>query len=108
MKRAKRLRGRQVADYVTSEYGVALLLDQHVNRPGHVPGTLGDALAELAGHADVDHPEGWSDHDEQELLAIYLERRAKTTMTDAVKRGDAVRAAMTAGTISGSRGSFQA
>ncbi|MBK8168484.1 MAG: hypothetical protein IPK64_21245 [bacterium] len=33
------LNNRSVADYVTSECGVALLFDQHVNRPGHVPGT---------------------------------------------------------------------
>ena len=41
--------GRAVADYVTSEAGVALLLDQHVNRPGHVPKTLQAAVAAVAG-----------------------------------------------------------
>ncbi|HEV2766067.1 MAG TPA: SH3 domain-containing protein, partial [Pyrinomonadaceae bacterium] len=30
---------RFVGDYVSSECGVALILDQHVNRPGHVPKT---------------------------------------------------------------------
>jgi hypothetical protein len=105
---SERLRGRSIADYVTSEYGIALLLDEHVNRPGHVPGTLGDALAELAGHADVDHPDHWSDHEEQELLAIYVERRATTSMTDSAKRAEAVHAAMTFAIISGDRGSFQA
>lgn len=102
-----RLRGRDIATYITSEYGIALILDEHVNRPGHVPGTLADALDELATHADVDQPQAWADHEEQELLSIYLERRATTTMTDAAKRGETVRTAVTAGTISNRRGSFQ-
>jgi hypothetical protein len=101
------LHGRRVCDYATSEYGVALLLDEHVNRPAHVPGTLGGALDELATHVDVRHPDDWSDAEEQELLALYLEHRATTSITDGAARAEAVRAAMTRGTISGRRDSFK-
>jgi hypothetical protein len=101
-----KLRGRSIADYVTSEYGVALILDQHVNRPGHVPSTLVDALAELARVVDVDHPDQWSDEEERELLEIYLHRRAGTSMTHGAARGEAVRAAVEAGRLSDRRGSF--
>ena len=31
-----RVKDRKLSDYVTSEVGVALVFDQHVNRPGHV------------------------------------------------------------------------
>ena len=41
------LGGKAVSDFITSELGVALLLDQHVNRPGHVPKTLGHRDQEL-------------------------------------------------------------
>ena len=38
------LEGRPICDFITSEYGVALLLDQHVNRRGDVITTLVEAL----------------------------------------------------------------
>jgi len=104
----KGIRRRVVADYVTSEYGVALLLDQHVNRPGHVPVTLLQAVDELAQHTDVARPELWTDHEERELLNLYLERRAMTNMTDSVKRADAITRAVRQGVISDQRGSFVA
>jgi hypothetical protein len=104
----KGIKGRLVSDYVRSEYGVALLLDQHVNRPGHVPATLRQGVDELEQHTDVAHPELWTDHEERELLDLYLERRAMTNMTDSVKRGDAIKSAVRQGVISERRGSFVA
>jgi hypothetical protein len=102
----KAIRGRLVADYVSSEYGVALLLDQHVNRPGHVPATLAKAVAELEQHTDVAHPESWTDHEERELLVLYLEQRAMTNMTDSDKRADSIKRAAAQGVIADRRGSF--
>ncbi|MDQ1353730.1 MAG: hypothetical protein QG657_4037 [Acidobacteriota bacterium] len=32
-------------DLMTSQYGLALILDNHVNRPGYIAGCLGKALA---------------------------------------------------------------
>jgi hypothetical protein len=102
----KAIRTRVVSDYVSSEYGVALLFDQHVNRPGHVPSTLAKALEELALHVDVSQPQNWTDHEERELLDLYVEHRAMTNMTDSNKRAEAIRRAVQQGLISDRRGSF--
>ena len=102
----KAIKTRVVADYVSSEYGVALLFDQHVNRPGHVPSTLAKALEELAHHVDVSRPESWTDHEERELLDLYVEHRAMTNMTESNKRADAIRRAVQQRLISDRRGSF--
>jgi LysM repeat protein len=39
------LQGLALSQLLSSEYAVALLLDQHVNRPGHVIGCVADAIA---------------------------------------------------------------
>ena len=44
---------RPVRDWLSSELGIALVLDEHVNRPGHVPGTLASAIAAI-GAAGTD------------------------------------------------------
>ncbi|HWP60547.1 MAG TPA: peptidoglycan-binding domain-containing protein [Candidatus Acidoferrales bacterium] len=99
----KRIFGRFVADYVTSELGVALLFDQHVNRPGHVPATVAQAVREL--NRELGAPESWDDDAERRLLEHYLELRHKTSMTDSKKR--ARRILSLAGTVlSPQRGSF--
>lgn len=95
---------RPVADYVTSEYGVALLLDQHVNRPGHVPQTLEKAVAQMEGAEDPQH---WSNDDEQRLLELYVDLRAGTSMTDSNKRAHTLSEAVGNGIISNRRGSFR-
>jgi len=102
----KAIRNRVVADYVSSEYGVALLFDQHVNRPGHVPSTLAKALEELAHHMDVSKPENWTDQEESALLDLYVEHRAMTNMTDSSKRADSIHRAVQRQLISDRRGSF--
>ena len=81
------INGRPIADYVTSECGVALLLDQDVNRPGHVPGTLAKAVSRMGGASDPQH---WSDDDEARLLDLYVELRAATSMTDSDKRAHVI------------------
>jgi Putative peptidoglycan binding domain len=98
--------GHSVADYVSSEAGVALLLDQHVNRPGHVPKTLAQAVRQLASLAA--NPAGWTDDDERKLLHAYIELRAATSMTDSDKRAQAVLEAASRGVVSTRRGSFAA
>lgn len=98
---------RFVADYVTSEFGVALLLDQHVNRPGHVPGTLSKAVDKLIAQLGTNNPATWTDTQERKLLDIYIDLRAGTSMTDSTKRADTIRAAVKAGLASDKRGSYQ-
>jgi hypothetical protein len=96
----------RVQSYVTSEYGVALLLDEHVNRPGHVPGTLAGALdAFVTGRGAAD-PAAWSDGDEAALLKLYVERR-QGTMTDSDNRAQRIADAVSKRTLSAARGSFQ-
>jgi hypothetical protein len=100
--------GRVVADYVTSEAGVALLLDQHVNRPGHVPKTLAQAVDQLARVGGAGDPAGWSDAEERDLLKEYVGLRSGTSMTDSDKRAQVVLDAVSRGVISDRRGSFAA
>jgi hypothetical protein len=95
---------RFVGDYISSEYGIALLLDQHVNRPSHVPGTLARAVAQFAGG----DPQGWQDTQEQKLINLYLQQRALTSMTNSQQRAQAILAAVNKGLASNKRGSYQA
>ena len=96
-----------VSDYATSEYIVALLLDQHVNRPAHVPKILTNAVAALNGVIDIENPGDWGDYEEKTLTDKYLELRADTSMTDSQKRADRIFKHVTDGTISNKRGSFK-
>jgi hypothetical protein len=91
-----------VSDFVTSEYGVALLLDQHVNRPGHVPKTLSIAINAFPKK----DPKAWTTDDERKVLASYLAERAKTSMTDSEKRAKSIKNSVDAGELSDERGSF--
>lgn len=97
---------RFVGDYVSSEYGVALLLDQHVNRPGHVPGTLQRAVSAFVAQLGADKPQGWQDAQEASLIKLYLQKRADTSMTDSDARAKKILDAVNAGLASGKRGSY--
>ena len=107
------VRNRVIADYVTSEFGVALILDEHVNRPGHVnppPGqksTIGKAIDQFVSERGSDDPENFTDSDEGRLLDIYLQIRKGTNMTDSEKRANTVGDAVNAGLASDKRGSYQ-
>ena len=99
--------GRALSDYVTSEFGVALLLDQHVNRPGHVPKTILAAIkAEIASGARQD-PALWSDATERGALKRYITQRRATSMTNSDKRADVTKAFVSKGLLSDTRGSFR-
>ncbi len=103
-----RIKGRFIADFVSSEFGVGLLLDQHVNRPAHVPSTLAAAVDHFIDSTGKSDPATWNDTDERNLLNIYIERRSHTSMTDSLARADRVRQAVAAGLASNKRGSFAA
>src|SRR5712671_188559 len=90
-----------VGDWLRSEYGVALVLDEHVNRPGHVPGTLGAAINRLPGPID---PASWGDADEAALIARYIDARNATTMTDPAPRADRIGKCVSGGSLSDKRG----
>jgi Bacterial SH3 domain len=102
-----RIRNRFIADFVSSEFGVALLLDEHVNRPGHVPGTLAGAVDQFIASTGKSDPTTWTTQDEAALLNIYIQRRNNTNMTDSNNRANRIRQAVTNGLASAERGSFQ-
>ena len=104
----KHIRDRPIADYVTSEFGVALLLDQHVNRPGHVPKVLAAAVDAYVGQLGADDPDGWETAQEAQLLDIYLNMRDDTSMTDSRGRAERTRSAVDKGLASAERGSYKA
>lgn len=95
-----------VSDLVTSEYGVGLILDNHVNRPAYVRQCLVKALAKTR----LSKPAGWGDDEERALIKAYLAIRVthgRSPMTNAVKRGRVTKKYVTNGTISDRRGSFK-
>jgi len=98
--------GHTVHDYVTSEYGIAQLLDQHVNRPGHVLATVSKAVDAIVATLGKDDPASWTTQDERQMLETYVTLRASTSMTDSTKRADAVARAADNGLASRERGSF--
>ena len=97
----------KVGQWLSSEYGVALMLDEHVNRPGHVPGTLLSAVTALQGGGPALDPTGWSSDDELKLIQQYLAERAKTTMTDSDGRAKSIEDEVSKGLLSDRRASFQ-
>ncbi|MDQ1350615.1 MAG: binding 1 protein [Acidobacteriota bacterium] len=97
--------GYYISDLVTSEYGVALVLDNHVNRPGYVAPCLAQAMKQ----ARLVEPDKWETAQEGSLLDEYIKIRATyghSPMTDADKRAAAIKKYLDNGTISGARGSY--
>ena len=104
---SSKLEGYALSDLITSEYGVALLLDNHVNRPGYVRGCVAEAL-ERSGLTASDMA-GAGDEGEQLVIRNYLDVRetfGKWPMTDARQRANVTRGYVVDGIISADRGSF--
>jgi peptidoglycan hydrolase-like protein with peptidoglycan-binding domain len=103
----KIIEGHPVSAWLTSELGMAHLLDEHVNRPSHVPDTLAVALrAVLAAGSAKRDPAQWSTKVEEKLVQEYLRRRAGTTMTDSPARANRLASLASAGKLSTERNSF--
>ena len=101
-----RVRGYFIADLVSSEYGVGLLLDNHVNRPAYIKPCLEKAMDQTG----LANPQNWDAADERKLIDAYLEIRethGRNPMTDAAKRAAVTRKYLDEGIISDERGSFQ-
>ncbi len=95
-----------VSDLITSEYGVGLILDNHVNRPAYVRQCLAKAIT----RAGLPDPSGWGTEEERKLIAAYLDIRVthgRSPMTDAEKRARVTKKYLDNGTISDRRGSFE-
>ncbi len=98
--------GHRISKLVTSEYGVGLLLDNHVNRPSYVRRCLERALDRTA----LGDPSGWGTEEERRLIDAYLDIRVtygSSPMTDAPKRARVTKKYLARGVISDRRGSFE-
>ena len=98
--------GHRIAELITSEYGVGLILDNHVNRPAYVRQCLQKALTQTG----LDNPSGWGTAEERRLIDAYLAIRVNhgaSPMTDAEKRARVTKKYLDRGVISDARGSFK-
>jgi peptidoglycan hydrolase-like protein with peptidoglycan-binding domain len=101
-----RPQGHYIADLIKSEYGIGLLLDNHVNRPGYIKKCLEQALEETG----LTEPENWTTDEERKLIEAYLKIRenfGRSPMTDAAKRAAVTKKYLDEGVISDERGSFE-
>lgn len=105
--RQSRLGGFALSELITSEYGVALLLDNHVNRPGYLVGTLERALKRQGRTASQLAAAG----DEAGFLREYLRVRKEfggtRAMTDSDRRAEVTRSYVNDGLLSDRRGTFE-
>lgn len=101
------LGNRPLSDFVSSEEAVTHLLDQHVNRPGHVPKTIVQAIADIVSKPGKKDPATWGDADERAVVARYLALRHATSMTDSAGRAKRIADAVSAGRLSDRRGNFK-
>ena len=101
------VRGRPAGAWMTSEQGVALVLDEHVNRPSDVRGTLTAAVDAMIAGGTSDDPAQWGDAQEAELIRRYIAQRNTTRMTDSAKRAEQIARCVQQGMISDRRGSYR-
>jgi HEAT repeat protein len=97
--------GHRISELITSEYGVSLILDNHVNRPAYVRQCLEQALK----RTELSDPSTWATEDERRLIEAYLDIRVthgSSPMTDAEKRARVTKKYLDLGVVSDSRGSF--
>ncbi len=103
------INGFTLSEIITSEYGVALLLDNHVNRPSYVQGSVQQAMQQTG----LNNPTMWGTAEERRVIDAYLQVRTTFTtgsynpMTKAQERAAVTKKYLDNGTISAERNSFQ-
>ena len=102
------INGHDIAEIITSEYGIGLVLDNHVNRPGYIKPCITNAVkrAGLAGS----NPKDWGTTEENKVIDQYIKIRetfGRSPMTDAAKRARVTKKYLDKGIISNERGSFK-
>lgn len=93
---------------ITSEFGVALMLDNHVNRPGYLFKCVGEAIT--ACNSTPDRMANGSEALEREVIERYLSIRetfGRRPMTNAKHRGEVTAAFLARGEISSARNSYR-
>lgn len=99
--------GRTINELLSSEYAASLLIDQHVNRPGHVKEAVASALKQ-AGITAAQLASG-SDTDELKVINKYLVIRrtfGNSPMTNSDTRAKVVKNFLDKGLISAKKRSF--
>lgn len=100
--------GFSLNQIITSEYGVALILDHHVNRPAFVQPSVQLAM-QRTGLMD---PRNWGTAEEMRVIEAYLQIRTtykhgnSGPMSDANRRAERTKRYLDSGVISNTRGSF--
>ncbi|MDX2245856.1 MAG: hypothetical protein SF052_03710 [Bacteroidia bacterium] len=100
-----------IGDLITSEYGMSLILDHHVNRPGHLM-SFSIGKTDILGHAlrnaglENTNPKEWKTPEEMKLLDAYLSLRYASNMTDSQHRAERIKGCLDRGELSGERHSF--
>lgn len=100
-----RVKGHFIADLVTSEFGMGLLLDNHVNRPAYIKPCLVKAMDQTG----LTSPQNWGTGAERRLINAYLkirETHGRSPMTHAARRAAVTKRYLDTGIISDERGSF--
>jgi LysM repeat protein len=103
-----KLGGYRICDLLSSEYAAALLLDNHVNRPGYVVSCVAKAAGNT-GRTWQQLAEG-TDSDEMRLIKEYLavrETYGRSPMTDSTHRAAVTQKHLDSGRVSAKRGSFR-
>jgi hypothetical protein len=101
--------GSLLSTVITSAYGVALLLDNHVNRPAWIKPCVELAMQQTG----LSNPSTFTDQNERDLIQAYLNVRhtytdgSITPMSKSLIRAQSIYAEVTAGKLSEARGSFQ-
>jgi len=106
---AQSINGFTLSEIITSEYGVALILDHHVNRPAYVQPSVERAMQRTG----LQNPTFWSTTEERQVLEAYIDIRktlstgSAAPMADADRRAQTTRRYVQNGIISDQRNSFQ-
>ncbi|MEL7533386.1 MAG: hypothetical protein AAFN10_18880, partial [Bacteroidota bacterium] len=96
-----------ISELVSSEYGLALLLDHHVNRPGHLMTKWKrDFLGKALTNSGLTNPEVWTTAEEKQFIEAYLILRNASNMTHAKQRADRILRYLELDLLSDQRGSF--
>lgn len=96
--------GLSINDMLSSEYAASLLLDQHVNRPGHVKKVVASSLSQ-SGITPQQMANG-TDADELKVINKYLAIRRTTSMTNSDTRAKVVKNFLDKGLIKATKKSF--
>lgn len=103
---ANTIYGFPLSKIITSEYGVGLILDNHVNRPGYVRTCIKKAM----DAKDLKNPTSWTSAEERKVLEAYLDIRVThgdSPMTSARHRENVTKKYLAQHVISDERHSFR-